>query len=69
MKRIDGTSARQLDLLEEDLLEQDLPKVEPSPRPQVPGPRPLRLLQRDVFTELARRRRRAQIRARHLIAE
>ena len=64
MKRIDGTSARQLDLLEEDL-----PEVEPTPRPPVAGPRPLRLLQRDVYTELARRRRRAQIRARHLIAE
>jgi hypothetical protein len=59
MTRTDGTSARQLDLLDEV----------PSPvfRPHRPEPvRPtLRLLRKDVYAELARRRRRAQIDARH----
>jgi hypothetical protein len=65
MKRIDpigGTSARQLDLLDEDP-----PSSTPHARPQAPRPRPLRLLQRDVYAELARRRRRAQIAARKLV--
>jgi hypothetical protein len=63
MNRIDGTSARQLDL--------DL--VDPRPEQPVAGrrsnPEPartaLKLLRRDVYAELARRRRRAQIAARH----
>jgi hypothetical protein len=63
MTRIDGTSARQLDL---DLLD-------PRPVQTVGGNRPaaeparaaLKLLRRDVYAELARRRRRAQIAARH----
>ena len=63
MNRIDGTSARQLDL--------DL--VDPQPVQPVAGRRPspeparaaLKLLRRDVYAELARRRRRAQIAARH----
>jgi hypothetical protein len=39
-----------------------------TPRPTAPAPRPgLRLLRRDVYSELERRRRRAQIRARHLL--
>lgn len=62
MNRIDGTSARQLELLDSDQL----------PEPQVQdGPdrsrRQLRLLQKDIYAELARRRRRAQIAARHLV--
>ena len=63
MNRIEGTSARQLDL---DLLD-DLGAEAPvfrRPRPE-PGPPALRLLRRDVYAELARRRRRAQIAARH----
>jgi hypothetical protein len=65
MNRIDGTSARQLDL---DLaLAGDNRAVRPvfrgpSPEPARPA---LRLLRRDVYAELARRRRRAQIAARH----
>jgi hypothetical protein len=59
MARTEGTSARQLDLLDEV----------PGPmfRPRRPEPvRPtLRLLRKDVYAELARRRRRAQIAARH----
>jgi hypothetical protein len=65
MKRIEpigGTSARQLDLLDEDP-----PSSATQARPRAPRPRPLRLLQRDVYAELARRRRRAQIAARRLI--
>jgi hypothetical protein len=60
MTRVDGTSARQLDLIDE------------SGRPIVtgqPGARPtrLRLVLRDVYAELERRRRRAQIEARKLV--
>lgn len=63
MNRIDGTSARQLDL--------DL--IDPRPAEPVAGRRQsaeparatLKLLRRDVYAELARRRRRAQIAARH----
>jgi len=62
MDRFDGTLARQLELLDD---EHELPvrKVRPiaTPRPS------LRMLQRDVYAELARRRRRAQIAARHLL--
>jgi len=59
MARTEGTSARQLDLLDE------VPA--PMLRPRRPEPvRPtLRLLRKDVYAELARRRRRAQIAARH----
>lgn len=64
MDRFDGTAARQLDLIEET------PDVDPRLRagrqPSRPQPR-FRLLRRDVYAELERRRRRAQIRARHLL--
>lgn len=61
MARTEGTSARQLDLLDE------VPEPAPTFRQPRPGPvRPtLRLLRKDVYAELARRRRRAQIAARH----
>jgi hypothetical protein len=63
MHRFDGTAARQLDLIDLDTT---------STRPRVEGPRPtrelpranVRLLRRDVYAELERRRRRAQIAAR-----
>lgn len=59
MTRFDGTAARQLDLI---------PVTEPaapvSPRPVRPT---FRLLKQDVYNELLRRRRRAQIAARHLL--
>ena len=57
--RFDGTAVRQLDLIDEG----GLP---PSPRPRVRRPEvTLRVLRRDIYAELARRRRRAQIAARH----
>ena len=57
MKHIDGTSARQLDLLDDyEGLEQHPPT---RPRPT------LQVLRKDIYAELARRRRRAQIAARH----
>ncbi len=59
MVRIDGTSARQLELVDDF--------NEPIPRPiRIGPPRPaLQVLRKDVYAELARRRRRAQIAARH----
>lgn len=59
MTRTEGTGARQLDLLDEA----DVPVFRPR-RPDVERPT-LRLLRKDVYAELARRRRRAQIAARH----
>lgn len=61
-RRFDGTAARQL-LLED---ESHAPLVTKEPAPAVP-PRSLRLLQKDVYAELARRRRRAQIAARKYV--
>jgi hypothetical protein len=62
MNRFDGTAARQLDMFGESDLprEQDREGLEPR-RPE------LRLLKKDVYAELTRRRRRAQIAARHLL--
>jgi hypothetical protein len=58
MGRVEGTSARQLSLIDE----QDAPiRRRERPKPS------LRLLQKDIYVELERRRRRAQIAARHLI--
>jgi hypothetical protein len=68
MNRFDGTAARQL-----DLLDAPIPPAGPQSSPQSPeaaanpAAARIRLLQKDVYAELARRRRRAQIRARHLI--
>ena len=64
MNRVDGTSARQLDL---DLFAE--PRIAPAGPRRAPEPaRPaLKLLRRDVYAELARRRRRAQIAARHAL--
>jgi len=64
MQRFDGTAARQLLLVED---ESEAPVVwRQTPR----APRPmLRMLRKDVYQELARRRRRAQIDARRLVEE
>jgi len=61
MNRFDGTAVRQLDLLDVTF---DAPPQARRPEPQRPT---LRLLRKDVYAELARRRRRAQIAARHEI--
>ena len=61
MDRFDGTAARQLVLIDEG--KTPIVRWQPTPAPK----RSLRLLQKDIYTELARRRRRAQIAARHLI--
>jgi len=61
MDRFDGTAARQLVLVDDGntpIVRKDL---------REPRRTSLRLLQKDIYNELARRRRRAQIRARHLI--
>jgi len=61
MNRFDGTAARQLLLVDE----RDTPiRWGEAPRKAQPS---LRLLQRDVYVELAKRRRRAQINARRLV--
>jgi hypothetical protein len=62
MNRFDGTAACQLELLD-DVDEVPARRPRPAERPQ----RSLRLLRRDVYAELSRRRRRAQIAARHLL--
>jgi len=62
MNRFDGTAVRQLDLLDDVTF--DAPPQARRPEPQRPT---LRLLRKDVYAELARRRRRAQIAARHEI--
>jgi len=64
MTRFDGTAARQLDLID-DGDDAVRPAIRPGTRaPQAPT---FRLLQRDVYVQLARRRRRAQIAARRLL--
>ena len=62
MDRFDGTAARQLLLVDG---EGETPVVW---RQTAPKSRPvLRMLRKDIYDELARRRRRAQIAARHLL--
>ena len=63
MNRFDGTSVRQLELIEPE------PVTTQTRRPPAgPHLRPtFRLLKQDVYAVLARRRRRAQIAARHLV--
>ena len=62
MDRFDGTAARQLLLVDG---EGEAPVVW---RQGHLKPRPvLRMLRKDIYEELARRRRRAQIAARHLV--
>ena len=61
MTRFDGTAARQLDLI-------DYRAPEQPARPAADRNRPnIRLLKQDVYAELLRRRRRAQIAARHAV--
>jgi hypothetical protein len=61
MDRFDGTAARQLVLVDDGNSPMVRRDVKERPRPS------LRLLQKDIYAELARRRRRAQIKARHLL--
>jgi len=60
MTRVDGTSARQLDLIDD----KGTPIVR---RHQGDRPVRLRLVPRDVYAELERRRRRAQMAARRMV--
>jgi hypothetical protein len=64
MQRFHGTAARQLVLIEK--VQGPEFKVQ-SPRARVQGPPRIRLMQKDMYAELTRRRRRAQIAARHLL--
>ena len=64
MDRFEGTAVRQLPLLPDE--HDDYGEEYSVPVRQEPK-RSLRLLQKDVYTELSRRRRRAQIAARHLL--
>jgi hypothetical protein len=62
MDRFDGTAARQLVLIDEG----ESPVIW---REAGQGQKPvsIRLLQKDIYLELAKRRRRAQIAARHMV--
>ena len=64
MDRFDGTAARQLDLIEPEAL-----SPRPAPGRERPRPASIRLLKQDVYAELTRRRRRAQIAARPALRE
>jgi hypothetical protein len=62
MNRFEGTLARQLELVDED----EVPVFGPfKPKPQDR----MRLLKKDIYAELTRRRRQAQIAARHKLQE
>jgi hypothetical protein len=61
MNRFDGNAARQLSLVDEG--NTPIVKKEAGKRHE---PR-LRLLQKDIYVELTRRRHRAQIAARHML--
>lgn len=61
MDRFDGTAARQLDLIDTQDARREARLTRPALTPR------LRLLRRDVYAELERRRRRAQMDARHLL--
>jgi hypothetical protein len=61
MTRFDGTAARQLDLIDY----RQPAKVDRLPAEAARRPN-FRLLKQDVYAEILRRRRRAQIAARHL---
>ena len=65
MTRFDGTAVRQLVLIDD----QDAPAPTVRRDTGARAKPPLRLLQQDLYQELARRRRRAQIAARHLLTE
>lgn len=65
MPVFDGTAARQLVLIDDSIPE--APKVTRWSRP-ASQPR-LRLMQKDLYAELHRRRRRAQIAARRLVED
>ncbi|MBK9239827.1 MAG: hypothetical protein IPL75_06090 [Acidobacteria bacterium] len=64
MQRFHGTAARQLVLIEN--VQSPGSRVQ-SPGSRVQGPARIRLMQKDLYAELTRRRRRAQIAARHII--
>jgi len=59
MTRFDGTAARQLDLI--PVVESKMSTTQGPTRPT------FRLLKQDVYKELLRRRRQAQIAARHAV--
>lgn len=65
MLRFDGTAARQLEF-EESRVQGPESRVL-SPRSRVPRPVRIRLMQKDMYAELARRRRQAQIAARRWV--
>ncbi len=61
MMRFEGTAARQLDLIDDRETSLMPPPLRERARPN------FRLLKDDVYAELLRRRRRAQIAARHAL--
>lgn len=67
MQRFHGTAARQLVLIDDSGARGPMGQM-PS-RSGVAGPPRIRLLQKDMYAELTRRRRRAQIAARRWVDE
>ena len=66
MNRFDGTAARQLALID---LDTPLPEQRRAPERSARARPNFKLLKQDVYAELARRRRRAQIAARHALED
>jgi len=66
MRHFDGTAARQLDLIDPDTTT-PITRAAGRPAPRAPQAPTFRLLQRDVYAQLTRRRRRAQIAARRML--
>jgi hypothetical protein len=66
MTRFDGTSARQLDLIDYRPAT-PVRKIQRGSPAVPPRHRDLRLLKQDVYAAIERRRRRAQIAARHAL--
>lgn len=67
MTRFDGTAARQLDLIDYRPVRKVARLAASHVQPQQPRRPDLRLLKQDVYAEIERRRRRAQIAARHAV--
>jgi hypothetical protein len=70
MNHFDGSAARQLDLMDMDEMDGQSDSSVRQPATVRERSRPtMRLLRQDIYAELNRRRRRAQIAARHALGD